>query len=137
MQALEAIDGLRADFTDDVRVIELAPHVDERGRLLELDFAAVPFEVRRAFAVTGVPAGTTRGGHRHRGVAQLLACVAGAVAVELRRGEARCEVLLTPGEDALYLAPGVWAAQRYVEDSSVLVVLASEPFDPATYDTSY
>ena len=137
MPALETTGELRADFSDDVQAIEFAPNVDERGRLVELDFSSVPFSVRRAFAVTDVPPGTTRGGHRHRGVEQLLACVAGEVVVELRRGAARHEVTLTPDHGALYLAAGVWSSQRYVEPGTALVVLASEPFDPASYDPAF
>ena len=135
--ALETTGELRTDFGDDVRAIEFAPNVDERGRLVELDFSSVPFTVRRAFAVTEVPPGTTRGGHRHRGVEQLLACVAGEVVVELRRGNARREIALGPNGGALYIGEGIWASQRYVEEGSVLVVLASAPFDPATYDTTH
>ena len=128
---------LKAKFVDGVRLQPIAPQVDDRGRLLEFDFSSVPFPVRRAFAITDVPAGVTRGGHRHRGVAQLLFCVAGRIQVELRQAESRHELALTPETGGLYLAPGVWASQRYVVEGTVLVVLASEPFDPASYETRY
>ena len=132
-----ATDELRAAFGEDVLVLDLVPHADERGRLLELDFSIVPFAVKRAFCVADVPAGTVRGGHRHRSASQVLACVSGRVEVELRRGKSRLGLELTPGSWALCLAAGVWSSQRYVEDGSVLVVLASEPFDPDGYDDAY
>jgi dTDP-4-dehydrorhamnose 3,5-epimerase-like enzyme len=134
---LRATEELQAKFADDVRLVGIPLNVDERGRLVEFDFSVVPFPVRRAFAVADVPAGTTRGGHRHRDAAQLLSCVTGSVAVELRRGEAQHELELTPEMGGLYIAPGVWASQRYVREGTVLVVLASAPFDPASYDTEY
>jgi dTDP-4-dehydrorhamnose 3,5-epimerase-like enzyme len=130
-------DTLRAEFGGDVRLLDFTPNVDDRGWLIELDFSRVPFPVRRVFSVAGVPAGTVRGGHRHRGGAQLLACVAGRVEVEVRRGNVAQAVALTPEAGALYVAGGVWSSQRYAEDDTVLVVLASEPFDPASYDTDY
>lgn len=132
--APQAAEELKEKFGDDVRVLAVAPNVDERGRLLELDFSTVPFPVRRVFAIAGVPPGTFRGGHRHQETQQLLTCVAGRVEVELRRGQAHHELVLTPDSGSLHIAPGVWARQRYVTDGTVLLVLASEPFDPASYD---
>ena len=132
-----ATEDLHASFGEDVRLVEFAPNLDGRGRLTEFDFSAVPFPVHRMFAVSDVPAGTTRGGHRHEGVEQLLACVTGAITVELRRGEARHEIALSPESGALYVGAGVWASQRYLEEGSVLVVLASAPFDPTTYDSAH
>ena len=121
-------------FGGRVTPLAVAPHVDERGRLVELDFAALPFPIRRAFTVTDVPAGTTRGGHSHRDGVQVLVCTAGRVDVELRLGEERHELTLTPHTDGLCIAAGVWASQRYVEEGSSLLVVASEAFDPSSYD---
>ena len=118
-------------------MVPLAHNVEERGRLLELDFDALPFTVRRVFMITDVPAGTKRGGHRHRSGAQLLVCVSGRIEVELRRGATRTTVTLTADADGLCIPAGIWSAQRYLEEGSALVVLASEPFDPANYETSF
>jgi len=128
---------LRVQFGDAVRILAVTPHMDRRGRLVELDFAAVPFPVRRVFAVTHVPAGTNRGGHRHRSCSQLLICLAGRVDVELRKGRCRDGLAMTPGTGGLCIAAGIWARQRYVVEGSELLVLASEPFDPASYDSGY
>jgi dTDP-4-dehydrorhamnose 3,5-epimerase-like enzyme len=122
---------------DDVTSVPLAHNAEERGRLLELDFGALPFTVRRVFVVTDVPAETTRGGHRHLSGAQVLVCISGRIEVDLRRGAARTAVTLTPDTDGLCIPAGIWSAQRYVEEGSALVVLASEPFDPANYETSF
>ena len=116
--------------------VPIAANVDERGTLLELDFDAVKFAVRRVFMITEVPAGTKRGGHRHHSGAQVLVCVVGRIEVELRRDEARTVVTLTPQTGGLCIPAGVWAAQRYLEEGSLLVVLASHPFDPSSYETS-
>jgi len=135
--APDAAELLKQKFGDDVRGLDLAPHVDERGRLVELDFSAVPFVVRRAFAVADVPTGASRGGHRHHATEQLLLCLTGQVEVELRRRSTRHVLELAAKSGALYIAPGVWARQRYVLEGTVLLVLASEPFDPESYDDRY
>jgi dTDP-4-dehydrorhamnose 3,5-epimerase-like enzyme len=130
-------DQLRARFGSDVTRVSVTPNVDERGRLVEFDFAALPFPVRRVFAVTDVPAGTERGGHRHRRADQALFCLAGRVEVELRRGESRHDVTMTPDTGCLCVRAGVWARQGYVADRSELLVFASEPFDPGDYDSGW
>ncbi len=122
---------------DDVTSVPLVPNVEVRGRLLELDFDALPFTVRRVFMITDVPPGTKRGGHRHRSDAQVLVCISGRIDVELRQGAARTAVTLTRETGGLYIPAGIWAVQRYVEDGSALVVFASDPFDPANYETSF
>ena len=133
-----ASDGeFERQFAGDVQPLRLIPHVGSNGRLVEFDFGSLPFPIRRVFAITAVPAGTERGGHRHHHGVQILFCLTGRVEVELRRGEVRHELTLTPETGGLCIAGSVWARQRYVEEGSELLVLASEPFDPASYDTSW
>ncbi len=128
---------LRARFGGDVTLLPVTPRVDRRGRLVEFDFATLPFRVRRVFAVTDVPAGTERGGHRHLRGAQALFCLSGRIDVELRRGDARHDLAITPETGGLCIRAGVWARQRYVAEGSALLVMASEPFDPASYDADW
>jgi dTDP-4-dehydrorhamnose 3,5-epimerase-like enzyme len=134
--ASEANGNAVAPF-DDVKSVLLVLNVEDRGRLLELDVDVLPFAVRRVFMVADVPTGARRGGHRHRSGAQVLVCISGRIEVELRRGEAGTVVTLTPDAGGLCIPAGIWAAQRYLEDGSALIVLASDPFDPADYETSF
>jgi dTDP-4-dehydrorhamnose 3,5-epimerase-like enzyme len=122
---------------DDVTFVSLVSNVEERGSLHAIDFDALPFTVRRVFMITDVPPGTKRGGHRHRSGAQVLVCISGRIEVELRRGGEHTTVTLTPDAGGLCIPAGIWAAQRYLEDGSALVVVASDPFDPATYEASF
>jgi dTDP-4-dehydrorhamnose 3,5-epimerase-like enzyme len=128
------VEQLEASFGGDVSVIEALIHDDDRGRLSAFDFEGLPFTVRRVFTVTGVPLGTRRGGHLHSRGIQALFCLDGRVEVELRRRGASLEVVLRPDGLGLGIGPGVWSQQRYLDDRSELLVLASEPYDPATYD---
>lgn len=127
---------LHSSFGPDVALVEVDLHEDGRGKLAVVDLDALPFTVRRVFGVTDVPAGTRRGGHRHARGNQALFCLRGCIRVELSCGGASVEVLLLPDGVGLRIAAGVWAQQHYVEDGSELLVLASEPYDPSTYDSS-
>ncbi len=107
--------------------------VDPRGRLSPFDFADLPFVPARVFAVTDAPIGAVRGGHAHRSGQQLLVCLQGRIDVELRAPGQAEWLVLEPGAPALLIGPGIWSAQTYVTESSVLLSLSSEPFDPTSY----
>jgi dTDP-4-dehydrorhamnose 3,5-epimerase-like enzyme len=120
-------------FDGRARLLDMPRSVDERGTLTPLDFPALPFTPRRLFTVGGVPAGTRRGGHGHRRGEQLLLCIEGRVAVRLASGGHSVSLTLQAGGPALLIGPGIWAEQRYDVPGSVLLVVASEPYDPASY----
>ncbi len=112
-------------------VLDVPCHGDPRGWLTPIDFSGLPFQPARVFAVTDVPSGARRGGHGHREQRQLMVCARGRVHVELRVPGAEPETMtLQPGK-GLLVEPGVWATQTYGTTDTVLVVLASGPYDPA------
>lgn len=120
-------------FSGRACLIALQRHAESRGTLLPLDFDALPFVPRRCFTVSGAPAGTVRGGHAHRCGQQLLICVQGRIEVDMRHGDDHAREVLEPNGPGLLIGPLVWARQGYLLPGSVLLVLASEPFDPASY----
>lgn len=131
-----AAPSLRAAFGGDVEVVEAVAHVDDRGLLTEFDPTGLPFAVRRIFTVSEVPVGSVRGRHGHREGSQALFCIAGRIDVALRRGETTHGlVTLTPGSPGLSISGGVWSEQRYVGEGSSLLVMASDPYDPDTYES--
>ncbi len=115
------------------RLLPLPTHADTRGRLTPLDFGALPFVPQRLFTVTDVPPGGIRGQHGHRSSRQLLVCLQGEIAVEMRHHDATAATVLHAGGPALLLEPGVWCSQAYRDRQTLLLVLASEPYDPASY----
>lgn len=120
-------------FDGRARLVALKRHVDARGALLPLEFEHLPFAPRRLFTVAGVPAGAVRGGHAHRQGQQLLVCLQGRVDLRLRRAEEEARVTLAAEGPAMLVSAGVWCEQTYVDEGSVLLVLSSEPYDPASY----
>jgi hypothetical protein len=123
-------------FGRDVQVLVADTSTETRGRLTAVDFDQLSFPVQRVFTVTDVPAGTCRGGHAHTRGAQALFCLAGRIDVELRRGDTCLEVALLPDGVGLRINAGVWSSQRYLMDGSELLVLASDPYDPSSYDAA-
>jgi dTDP-4-dehydrorhamnose 3,5-epimerase-like enzyme len=121
-----------------VHLYELPVIRDSRGSLSFAQYQeTLPFLPKRYFIVYDVPEGQTRGAHAHRAVHQLLACVKGSCIVSLDDGKTRDEVLLDRPELALYIPPRIWATQKQFSRDAVLMVLASEVYDPDAYITDY
>jgi acetyltransferase-like isoleucine patch superfamily enzyme len=111
---------------------------DLRGTLSAGDFAAqVPFTPRRYFMVFDVPGKDVRGEHAHKTCHQFLVCARGSVAVVVDDGKTSEEVTLDRPDVGLYVPPMVWAVQYRYSADGLLLVFASEPYDPADYIRDY
>jgi hypothetical protein len=62
-----------------------------------------------------------------------MCCLAGAVEVELRFGGETRAVMLDSPRRALLIGARVWSAQRFLAPATLLLVMVSEPYDPAGY----
>lgn len=115
-------------------LVALESHRDSRGLLCVVQgLREVPFEMRRVYWITGVPAGESRGGHAHRRQYRLLVAVAGAFTVDLeRRGSSETFRLDSP-ETGLIVAPGVWTTLHSFTDNAVCIVVSSGEYDPGDY----
>lgn len=107
---------------------------DPRGNLSVGEFGRdIPFEVRRYFLVYGVPSLETRGEHAHRRCHQFLIAVHGSVSVIADDGRNRQEFVLDRPSLGLHLPPMVWGVQHRYSADGVLLVFASDHYDPADY----
>lgn len=112
------------------QLIDLETHIDDRGGLFCVEAQRhVPFNLKRAFWISGVPEGATRGQHAHKACEQLLIAVSGSLKVRL----AGSEVRLDGCDRALYVAPYERVEMSDFSPGCVLLVLASEYYDPADY----
>ena len=132
---MRVLHGSLESFAGHVRLVELPKVNENRGRLIEFDYASLPFVPRRSFIIDNVPRGTVRGGHAHKVCQQLLVCLQGRLTVELVFKNQQAEALLDDPAVALYLAAGVFARQRYDELDTRLLVFASLPYDSESYVT--
>lgn len=108
-------------------------HADVRGVLVPFPFDELPFVPRRVFTVSRVPVGTVRGGHAHRSGFQCLFCPQGRIEVLLRCDGEEVVQMLDSERIGLLVGPGVWGRQRFMAPDSVLLVFASDPYDPDSY----
>jgi UDP-2-acetamido-3-amino-2,3-dideoxy-glucuronate N-acetyltransferase len=117
-----------------VRLYRLPLVEDLRGSLSFGEVARhVPFEVRRYFLVFDVTGEHIRGEHAHKRLQQFLVCVHGRCHVIADDGHNREEFVLDRPDIAVYIPPMVWAAQYRYSRDAVLLVLASDYYDPSDY----
>ena len=99
---------------------------------------SVPFDINRVYYIYGARNGAQRGAHAHTTLKQVLICVYGKIEVSLDdgKGDVRTTVLDDPG-CGLFVGPGMWRTMKWLQDDSVLLVLASEHYNEADYIRDY
>lgn len=121
-----------------VRLFQMPSIKDLRGTLSFGEIGAhLPFAPKRYFLIYDVPSKDIRGEHAHRKLEQLLMCVAGDCRVVVDDGRSRDEVTLNRPDLGIYIPPMVWGIQYKYSHDAVLLVLASEEYDPEGYIRDY
>ena len=125
-------------FENGVELIKLLLVKDLRGNLTSGEFLkSIPFVPKRYFTVFSVPNQEVRGEHAHRTCHQFLVCVSGSCSVIIDNGNTRRELQLDNPNLGLYLPPMVWGVQYKYSADAVLLVFASEYYDPNDYIRDY
>lgn len=117
-----------------LRTVRFAQHAGD-GVLTVFHEGAdgVPFPTLRVFTVAGVAAGGRRGNHAHRACTQLLACLAGRVAVRIHDGAQETSVTLCDDGKALLIPPWLWNTVVFEGPDTVLAVFCDQLYDPDDY----
>jgi acetyltransferase-like isoleucine patch superfamily enzyme/dTDP-4-dehydrorhamnose 3,5-epimerase-like enzyme len=111
---------------------------DIRGDLSVGEFERqVPFKPMRYFIVHNVPNEKTRGQHAHRKCDQFLVCIRGRCSVVADDGINRREILLDRPSLGLYMPSMTWGVQYKFSSDAMLLVLASDYYDPEDYIRNY
>ena len=120
-------------------VLHRLPLIDDiRGLLSFGEFERnIPFQVKRYFLVFGVTGEHIRGEHAHKTLHQFLVCVHGRCNVVADDGKHRQEFILDSPSTGIYIPPMVWAMQYKYSADAVLLVLASDFYDPDDYVRDY
>lgn len=121
-----------------VSLHDLRVAADLRGKLSVGEFDVdIPFTPKRYFIVYDVPSRETRGEHAHLACHQFLICVKGQCLAIADNGSSRQEFLLDRNSKGLYMPPMIWGTQYRYSPDAVLLVFASEHYDPNDYIRDY
>jgi UDP-2-acetamido-3-amino-2,3-dideoxy-glucuronate N-acetyltransferase len=122
----------------DVRLHDLPLVRDMRGDLSVGEFErTLPFTPKRYFLIFDVPSRNVRGEHALKTCHQFLICVKGSCAVLVDNGMQRRELTLDRPSLGLHMPPMIWGVQYKYSADAVLLVFASEYYDPEDYIRDY
>jgi hypothetical protein len=112
-------------------LIALTSFSEPRGSLTVIE-KVLPFEVKRIFYIYGVD-DSVRGKHRHHKTVQAAICISGSCVIANDNGKERQEFLLDSPGKCLILYPEDYHSMYNFTPDAILLVVASEHFDPADY----
>ncbi len=120
------------------KLIELNSFGDSRGSLIALEKNHnVPFEIKRVYYIYDTKRDVPRGFHAHKELKQLLICVTGSCKVKVDTGKSSEIFDLNTPEKALYIGTNLWREMFDFSQGCVLMVLASEYYNPDEYIRNY
>ena len=119
-----------------VKLIELPYLKENNGDLVVVEGEIIPFSIKRVFNVRQQK-GDIRGRHAHLHCSQLLICTNGAVEVKCDDISTTEIYVLDKPNFGLFIPPGIWADQKYIENNTILTVLCDRPFEEADYVRNY
>lgn len=97
----------------------------------------IPFNIKRVYYIFGAEPNLARGKHAHKKNRQILFCIQGKVRMLLDNGVKKEEVVLNNPENGIMLDRMIWHEMLDMNEKTILLVLASEIFDPKDYIREY
>jgi dTDP-4-dehydrorhamnose 3,5-epimerase-like enzyme len=119
-----------------VKLIEFPYFNESNGDLVVVEGDIIPFNVSRVFTVRASK-GSVRGEHAHQHCSQLLICTNGAIEVKCDDNRITETYVLDKANFGLFIPPGIWGYQKYIEENSTLTVLCDLPYEEADYIRNY
>lgn len=113
------------------KLIETKSFKDDRGSLTVLE-ENIPFDIKRVFYIYDVD-NSVRGNHRHHKTIQAAICIKGSCIIKNDDGNELKEYLLDSPNKCLLLYPQDYHSMSSFTKDAILLVLASEKFDPKDY----
>ena len=112
-------------------IIDLKTFTDERGNLTVIE-KTIPFDIKRIFYIYGVD-DSVRGGHRHHKTRQAAVCIQGSCIISNNSGAGKQDFILDSPHKCLIIETADWHTMHHFSKDAILMVLASEYFDPKDY----
>lgn len=120
------------------RMIEFKQIGDERGHLVVVEgINDIPFEIKRVFYIYGSDKDVIRGQHANRKTEFVLINVSGTSKVMIDDGVNKKIYNLDRPHIGIYMPTMVWKNMYDFSEDSVLLCLASEPYDKNEYIRNY
>lgn len=122
-----------------IGIVNIPSFRDKRGTLSVAEGMKgdVPFEIARAFWITGIPGDSCRAGHAHLRQSQIIVAVSGSFRLTLDDGFSKHIIVLDNPTSGLLVGPAIWITIDKFSDNAVCLVLASDLYDEDEYIHDY
>lgn len=120
-----------------IKILNLDIKGDKRGSLISLEAPLVPFDIRRTYFIFETSPEAVRGKHAHRNLEQILIAVSGSCLITTDNGIHRSQYELNKPNVGIYISGLVWREMSNFSSDCVLMVLASQKYDPTDYIHEY
>ena len=112
-------------------LIKLVTFDEKRGCLTVIE-DVLPFDIKRIFYIYNVD-DSVRGRHRHHKTIQAVICLEGSCIIRNNNNKIEEEFVLDSPEKCLIIYPEDFHEMYNFTPKAILMVLASEKFDPGDY----
>ena len=117
-----------------VSLISLRPAHDDRGDLIAIENKRdVPFDIARVYYLYNVPVNSSRGGHAHKTLRQVIFAMSGSFRLTLKNSEATEQIVLRDPGVGVLVENLIWREIDLFSQGSVCMVLASNIYDESDY----
>ena len=113
------------------QLITLKSFCDSRGSLTVIE-NVIPFIIKRIFYIYGVD-DSVRGKHRHLKTRQAAICLTGSCKIYSINETEEVVYNIDSPDKLLLIEPDDWHKMYEFSSNAILMILASEKYDPADY----
>ncbi len=109
------------------------------GEMYIIEAKKVGFPIKRVYCILDADTELPRGYHAHRATDQAVFCLKGGLRVTLDDGKTKTRVILDPSKPGrgVLQSKMVWVEMDRFKPGTILLILASEDYDPGDYIRSY
>ena len=121
-----------------VQRVQLGKHVDARGSLIVGEHPnQLSFTPSRFFVISDVPIDELRGQHAHKSNEQIMICLKGSLTAKFHDGTRWGQYQLNPDGEGIIVPAMHFGELSKFAPGTILLVLASEPYEPGEYINTF
>lgn len=117
----------------EIEIIEIPKIENSLGNIAVVEKDIIPFDIKRVYYLYDIPSSSSRGGHSHKNLQQVLIAISGSFDVVLKDGDSESKVTLNKPDKGLLIRQNTWRELENFSSGAVCLVLASTIYDEEDY----